>query len=199
MIHLETFGGLALLDDRGHNVHLRSRKHVGLLIFLAMGNNRTFDRSTLCNLFWDSPEHQARHSLSQAVYDLTQCLGSIMVRGPGASLGLDRSQITFDVHQFETAMKAGNLSEAVELYKGPFADDLTAAGTDDFERWLESERVRLSHLGEMALRKFVEACESKAQWGAMCVVALRLTQLAPFLILGEHGNSRPHARTGPTA
>ena len=180
MVHLETLGGLALLDDRGRNVRLRSRKHLGLLTYLALGNSRTFDRSTLCHLFWATPESQARHSLSQAVYDLTQRLGSIVVRGPGASLSLDRSRVNSDVRQFEAALKAGNLGEAVELYQGPFAENLLAAGTDDFERWLEAERTRLSRLGEMALRKYVEACESKAQWGKMCVVALRLTQLAPL-------------------
>lgn len=180
MVHLETLGGLAILDDRGRNVHLRSRKHIGLLTYLALGNSRTFDRSTLCHLFWATPENQARHSLSQAVYDLTQRLGSIVIRGPGASLGVDRSRISSDVQQFEAALEAGNLSEAVELYQGPFAENLMAVGTDDFERWIEAERTRLSRLGEMALRKFVEACESKAQWGKMCVVALRLTQLAPL-------------------
>jgi len=180
MIHLETLGGLSLRDDRGRNVRLRSRKHLGLLTYLALGNSRTFDRSSLCHLFWATPESQARHSLSQAVYDLTQRLGSIVVRGPGASLGLDRSRIKSDVERFETALKIGNLNEAVEIYQGPFAENLLAAGTDDFERWLEAERTRLSRLGEMALRKFVEACESQAQWGKMCVVALRLTQIAPL-------------------
>ena len=180
MVHLKTLGGLALLDDRGRNVRLRSRKHVGLLAYLTLGNSRTFDRSVLCRLFWATPESQARHSLSQAIYDLTQCLGPIIVRGPGAGLGLDGTRIQSDVQLFEAALQAGNLSEAVELYTGPFAENLMAAGTDDFERWLEGERTRLSRLGELALRKYVEACESQAQWGKMCVVALRLTQLVPL-------------------
>lgn len=180
MVHLKTLGGLFLLDDRGRHVRLRSQKHVGLLTYLTLGNSRTFDRSVLCHLFWTTPERQARHSLSQAIYDLTQCLGPIIIRGPGASLGVDGSRIKSDVQQFEAALQAGNLGDAVELYRGPFAENLMAAGTDDFERWLEAERTRLSRLGELALRKFVETCESQAQWGKMCVVALRLTQLAPL-------------------
>ncbi|MDH3296723.1 MAG: AAA family ATPase [Gemmatimonadota bacterium] len=180
MIYLRALGGLSLLDDRGRNIHLRSKKHLALLVYLASGARRTYDRSHLARLFWTTAEAQARHSLSQAVYDLTQRLGPIVSRGPGTIITLNATCLRSDVLQLEAALKAGNLTEAVDLYQGPFAEELVAAGTDEFDRWLDAERTRISRLGELALRRFVATCESQADWGKMCVAALRLTALAPL-------------------
>lgn len=180
MIQLRALGGVRIFNGSATQITLRSRKHVGLLLLLAGGGRRVYSRSRLCDLFWTTDGTRARHSLSQAVYDITQRLGPVIQRGPGEDLSIDLSLLEFDVVSFEAAVKSGNLATAVELYAGPFAENLVGAGTAEFERWLDSERTRLSRLSEIALRRHVKSCESRGQWGQMCVSALRLASLAPF-------------------
>lgn len=180
MLTLNTLGGIKLIDTQGDPVRLRSRKHMGLLLYLIADGRRVHQRRRLCEFFWDSPHPKARHSLSQAVYDITKQLGPVIERGPGGDLGIDRSLIRFDVHLFEHAVKSGDLSAAVQLYGGPFAGNLSEAGTEEFERWVDSERTRLSRLGEIAIRRYVADCEARGQWGEMCVASLRLASMSPL-------------------
>jgi DNA-binding SARP family transcriptional activator/tetratricopeptide (TPR) repeat protein len=180
MIQLRALGGVSILDEYGSPITLRSRKHVGLLLLMASSGRRVFSRRQLCDLFWTSDEVRARHSLSQAVYDLTRQLGPLVNRGPGGDLSLNTAQLDYDVGQFEFLVKAGDLAAAVELYRGPFADNLIGAGTAEFDRWLDSERTRIARLGEVALRRYVGECETRGQWGSMCVAAVKLAAVAPL-------------------
>jgi tetratricopeptide (TPR) repeat protein len=84
------------------------------------------------------------------------------------------------VTDFEEAVNGGDLEAAIELYGGPFADNLVDVGTREFESWVDSERTRLNRLGEIVLRRYVGQCESQGAWGKMCVSALKLAALAPL-------------------
>jgi DNA-binding SARP family transcriptional activator/tetratricopeptide (TPR) repeat protein len=180
MIEIQSLGGIALTTSDGTQVRLRSRKHVGLLLYLAMSRHRLFRREHLTSLFWTSPPDRARHSLSQAVYDLRTHLGGALIRGPGEQLTLEGRGLEFDALEFETAVREGRLAEAIERYRGPFAQNLVGAGTREFDRWLESERLRLQRLAEVAFRRYAGECESKGRWGEMCVAAMRLTEMTPL-------------------
>jgi len=156
-----------------------------------MSSRRMFRREQLTTLFWSSAPERARHSLSQAVYDLRSHLNGALVRGSGEQLAIDDSGLSFDAIEFETAVKEGRLSEAIHLYRGPFAQNLTGAGTAEFDRWVETERTRLDRLAEVALRRYTSECESKGRWGEMCVAAMRLTDMTP---LDEEAHLRPAGR-----
>jgi DNA-binding SARP family transcriptional activator len=180
MIHIQSLGGIDLRDSDGAPVRLRSRKHVALLLYLAASDRRSFPREHLAEIIWDTSPERARHSLSQAVYDIRNHASGVLGRAPGDRLAIDSSRIRFDVTDFETAVREGRLREAVELYRGPFAPSLAGAGTRDFDRWLDGERVRLRRLAEAALRRHVAESESKGLWGEMCVTALKLVDMAPL-------------------
>jgi DNA-binding SARP family transcriptional activator/tetratricopeptide (TPR) repeat protein len=180
MIEIQSLGGIGLTAADGTHVRLRSRKHVGLLLYLAMSRRRMFRRDQLTTMFWTSPPERARHSLSQAVYDLRSHLEGALVRGSGEQLALDDRCLSVDAIEFETAIKEGRLAEAIQLYRGPFAQNLTGAGTAEFDRWVETERIRLGRLAEVALRRYIAECESKGRWGEMCLAAMRLTDMTPL-------------------
>lgn len=180
MIQLRALGGVSILDRRGLPITLRSRKHVGLLLLMAGGRRRVFSRRQLCDLLWTSEGKRARHSLSQAVYDINKQLGPVVNRESGGDLTLSSTQLDYDVLHFESLVKSGDLAAAVDLYRGPFADNLVGAGTADFDRWLDSERTRIARLGEVALRRYVRECEVRGEWGPMCVAALKLASLTPL-------------------
>ncbi|MCK5447111.1 MAG: AAA family ATPase, partial [Gemmatimonadetes bacterium] len=178
MFVIQSLGGVRIQDSSGDVVRLRSKKHMALLLYLATAGRRIYTRDSLARLLWDTSIERARHSLSQAVYDLRRNLPGTIDSATGDAVRLDLSAFRFDVVEFEQALKNGELALAVDLYRGPFADNLVHAGTDDFERWLETERLRLSRLGEMALRRHVRQCDESGQWGEMCMAALRLVKLS---------------------
>ena len=180
MIEIQSLGGIALKTGDGEQVRLRSRKHTGLLLYLAMSRHRLFRREHLTSLFWTTPPDRARHSLSQAVYDLRTHLDGVLIRGPGEQLSIEGRGLSFDALEFEAAVKEGRLAEAIDLYRGPFAQNLEGAGTREFDRWVESERLRLQRLAEVAFRRYTGECESKGRWGEMCVAAMRLTEMTPL-------------------
>jgi DNA-binding SARP family transcriptional activator/tetratricopeptide (TPR) repeat protein len=180
MIEIQSLGGIALTTSGGRQVRLRSRKHVGLLLYLAMSHHRLFRREHLTSLFWTSSPERARHSLSQAVYDLRTNLDGALIRGPGEQLRIESRGLSFDAMEFETAVREGRLAEAIDLYRGPFAQNLVGAGTREFDRWVETERLRLQRLAEIAFRRYAGECESKGRWGEMCVAAMRLTEMTPL-------------------
>jgi DNA-binding SARP family transcriptional activator len=180
MIQIQSLGGISLQGPDGSPIRLRSRKHVGLLLYLAMSGRRMFTRDHLTSLFWTSSPDRARHSLSQAAYDLRSHLQGALVRGSGEQLALDGRNLEFDALEFESAVKEGRLGNAIELYRGPFAQNLTGAGTAEFDRWVEAERLRIARLAEVTFRRFAGECESKGRWGEMCVAAMRLTDMTPL-------------------
>jgi DNA-binding SARP family transcriptional activator/tetratricopeptide (TPR) repeat protein len=153
---------------------------VGLLLYLAMSGKRMYTRDHLISLFWTSEPERARHSLSQAAYDLRSHLEGALVRGSGEQLALEGRNLEFDALEFERAVKEGRLGNAIELYRGPFAQNLAGAGTAEFDRWVETERLRIARLAEVTLRRFAGECESKGRWGEMCVAAMRLTDMTPL-------------------
>lgn len=180
MMHLRTLGGVAISSGDGSDVTLRSKKHLGLLVLLACNERRVYSRRRLCDFFWRSAEDKARHSLSQAIYDITQRVGPVIRRGPGEDIALNLGGVSCDVTSFETAVQDGRLGEAIRVYHGPFADNLIGAGTEEFDLWLDSERTRLARLGEITLRRYVDECETHGQWGDMCLAALKLAAMAPL-------------------
>ncbi len=178
MFLIQSLGGVRIQDSSGDTIRLRSRKHVALLVYLAASGRQVYARDSLARLLWETPLDRARHSLSQAIYDLRRNLPGAIGSATGDAVHLETSAFRLDAVEFEQALKAGELSLAVDLYRGPFADNLARVGTDDFERWLEAERLRLARLGEMALRRYVRQCDEAGQWGEMCVAALRLVKLS---------------------
>lgn len=180
MHEIKTFGGVEVRSPSGDVKSFRSRKHVGLLIYLRSSPRRVHLRERLVDLFWRSEPSLARHSLSQALYDLRSTLGQVVSNCPGDAVRIEADRLVFDVEELERAVKRGELPKAVDLYSGPFAPDLDRAGTEEFEHWLEGERGRLSVLGQTALRQFLEYADNRGEWGEMCSAALRLIRMNPL-------------------
>lgn len=177
MYRIETFGGVRILDPSGDELHFRSRKHVALLVYLRSRWRRVHLRQSLSQLFWETKPSLARHSLSQALYDLRSNLGQVIVNCPGDALRVEVERLAFDAQELEDAIQSDRLDEALKLYRAPFAPDLDRTGTEDFERWLEEERGRLQLLAQAALRRFLGRADDRGRWGEMCSAALRLIEM----------------------
>lgn len=180
MYRLRCFGTMAVEDGDGDELQLRSRKHSALLLYLLAHRGRAFPRARLASLFWDTEPRLARHSLSQALYDIRTTLPGVEFETSTSRVGAGADRVAYDGEEFEEAVKLNELRRAVRVYGGRYAPDVEDVGNPDFTRWLESERQRYRRLAEMVLYRHVRRSDDQAEWGEMCVSALRLLDMNPL-------------------
>jgi DNA-binding SARP family transcriptional activator len=135
------------------------RKHLGLLIYLALSPDHTRSRDHLLGMLWpEKPEPQARHSLNEAVRRLRAGLGADRLRTRGDTITLNNEALSVDVQRL-TALVPAHRAEAVALLRGDFLEGFTVEDAPAFEDWAARERTRwrargaglLVELGEEAL------------------------------------------------
>src|SRR5256712_4532023 len=176
MIRLHTLGALDLRGPDGRELRsvLQQPKRLALLAYLALATPRGFHRKdTLLALFWpELDQEHARHALRQAVHMMRRALGADVVVSRGEDeLGLGEDVLWCDAVAFEQALDAGQLAQAVELYRGEFLGGffVSEAGPA-FEQWLERERARLRQRAAEAAWVLAEGAagrrssESAARW-----------------------------------
>jgi DNA-binding SARP family transcriptional activator len=158
VIHLLTFGGLAI---QGHapfvGAHVRVQE-LGLLARLAVAGPRGLSRDQLVSCFWPEKDQQhALHSLSQILHRIKKELVSEGLFLGRMMLRLNPEHISSDVAEFEHAIKGGNYEHAAQVYVGPFLDGVFISAAPELERWAEHERRRLSDANVCCLRKLASA------------------------------------------
>lgn len=176
---LRTLGSIGIVGDDGSPVQLRSAKHTALFVFLNAERRRTHLRSELCEHFWTTGEKRARHSLSQALYDIRSRVGPVVESSGRDAVGLEAPGAWYDVEELYDRMARGDAGGAADLYRGPFAVELDEVGTSDFEYWLESERRRIQISGRNAYRRHIEELEEEGRWNGLTGVARRFLKHAP--------------------
>lgn len=173
MTTLECFGGVAIRDDGGAQLSLRSRKHVGLLLYLAANPSTQYSRTDLALLLWDGVDSRARHSLSQALYDIRTTIGEVLTVDT-RTVALRSGSIECEAIRLEKAVQNGDHEAALRLYRGEFAPNLRDLGVEEFDRWIDMERERFRVLAALGLRNAQHAAEVYGNWDEMCLAALRL-------------------------
>ncbi|MEX2502167.1 MAG: BTAD domain-containing putative transcriptional regulator, partial [Trueperaceae bacterium] len=145
---LRTLGELAIEHD-GTVVPIRADRPASLLILLAC-RGTPVARSEAALLYRpDDPEPDALAYLRKLVF---------RARGrPWATtFEADEERLAWpvatDVHAFRTACDAGDPSEALELYRGPFLDGVRMDGVPAWAAWQEMERADLQERWLRALR-----------------------------------------------
>ena len=149
---LSLFGGIEL---RGPDAAAAKRvlvqpKHVALLAYLLAGDSagerqRFRRRDHLVALFWpELDQPHARASLRRVVHALRAALGAeaLLSRGD-EELAPGEGVLECDVAAFVTAIRAGQLARALELYAGELMPGFHLSGCGEFERWLEDRRMAL--------------------------------------------------------
>src|SRR6476469_4954037 len=143
MFRLATFGGLSLINDRTPDFAI-PRRRLAVLALLAQAGDRGLTRDKLVAYLWpDSSADAARHSLEQLLYSVRRQCGALVFAGTDP-LRLNSAVIASDIAEFEDALARGADAEAVASYGGQFLDGFYLKNADEFGRWVEEERSRLS-------------------------------------------------------
>ncbi len=134
--HLSTLGVPLLRSETGEPVRFRTRKHLALLIRLAVEAGKRLSRDYLQELLWpEVPAHLARHSLAQAISVLKAKVGSGQIVIQRATVALAAGAVDVDIHQVGT--------ESLEV-RGRFLEGFDVPGAREFEQWKDEWYARLA-------------------------------------------------------
>ncbi len=170
-LELQCFGvPCARLNGSPAPAELVRRKHLALLVYLALSPNRQRTRSHLVGLLWpETGEAQARHSLNEAIRRLRTQAGDARLASDGDSIVLEDEGLQVDALRFD-ALVERHPADAARLVLGDFLEGFSVDGAAAFEEWaaLERERYRsraaaaLVAMGEAALAAGHEADATQA-------------------------------------
>src|SRR2546425_982448 len=82
--------------------------------------------------------------------------------------------------ELDPAIAGGQLSEALDLYRGDLLEGFFITGALAFERWLEGERSRLRETAGRSAHALVEQCEASGDVSVAAHWARRALRLAPL-------------------
>jgi DNA-binding SARP family transcriptional activator len=144
-------------DDKPAPPELLWRKHLALLVYLALSPKRARTRDHIVGLLWgEKREAQARHSLREAIRILRHVLGEAAVETDGTQLRLVGEAIRLDTDEFETHAAAGRWADAAALVTGDFMEGFVVPDASPWEDWLAAERAAWRRRACEALRCWAE-------------------------------------------
>jgi DNA-binding SARP family transcriptional activator/tetratricopeptide (TPR) repeat protein len=132
---LRCLGAPALFTAAGEQVGFRTRKHLALLVRLALEPGKQFTRDYLADLLWPTAAPQlANHSLAQGLSVIKAKVAREAVVIQRTTVGLAAGWIDADVN---------HLSSTDAVIEGPFLDAFEIASARPFEDWKDEYRARL--------------------------------------------------------
>jgi DNA-binding SARP family transcriptional activator len=175
------------------------RKHLGVLIYLALSSDRTKSRDHLLGVFWpEKPEGQARHSLNEAVRRLRAGLGADRLRTHGDTITLNDTALQVDVMRF-AALSGQRPAEAAALVRGDFLEGFTVEDAPAFEEWTAQERIRWRARGAAAHLAVAEAALAAGRLADALEAELQALALEPHSEPAARLRLRTLALRGDTA
>ena len=184
MIALRLFGPVDLRGPEGRVLRevLAQPKRLALLAYLTAATPSGFhSRDTLLALLWpESDQERGRAALRQGVYVLRRALGDDAVIACGDSvLGVDLQKIWCDVVAFDEAADAGDAEKALALYRGELLEGFHVSGAQEFERWVDRSRARLSARATDLIWRLADAEERRGDVARAAHWARRLLTICP--------------------
>ncbi|MCJ0764904.1 BTAD domain-containing putative transcriptional regulator [Variovorax terrae] len=183
LYHLVTLGRFAVFDSKGMPLTLSTRKQSALLAYLSMQPNNICGRDVLATTFWGADdETRARHSLSQALYDLKRCLGPQVVRSSGQLVWITKGTITVDASEVlrlaEDRSSEASLA-ADRLYQGDFLPGMEL-DQEEFDSWLMTERERVRRAAQRSIGALLSAGPGALDGDEMLRISRSLLKVDPF-------------------
>src|SRR3989442_854178 len=141
----------ALVDGRAAPPEVLWRKHLAVLVYLALSPSRRRTRDHLLGVLWpERPQAEARHSLNQAVLRLRRAPGEDRLRSEADALALSEDGLGVDALRLAAA-EASEGEDVVALLKGDFLEGFHLDAAPEFDDWMARERERYRTLTAAAL------------------------------------------------
>jgi DNA-binding SARP family transcriptional activator len=180
-LHLTAFGACtANVAGEAPPADVLWRKHLALLVYLALSPNHTRSRDHLVGLLWpEKSEARARHSLNEAVRRLRGSLGQDRLQSTGETLTLADTGLTIDVLEFERVAETDG-TRALDYMTGDFLEGFSVDDAPEFEAWVSSQRERYRERGGMLLLETGKEALNSSEYSEAADVARRAIALKPY-------------------
>ncbi len=123
------------------------RKHIALLIYLALTPNRSRTRDHLVGVFWpEKSEDRARHSLNEALRRLRLSLGPGRLVSGSDVITLSGDKLVVDALEFNATIDT-DPQRAAALFRGEFLEGFSLGDAPEFDMWASHEQRRFSEKG----------------------------------------------------
>jgi len=179
-LFLRTLGVPALFAPNGDPIRFRVKKHVALLVYLAVEQRGSHRRDQLVSLLWPrASASDGRHSLSTALSVLRARLGRAAIETSQDTIRLAGGTIALDL----TRLEAGDVladETRPELEVAAFLDGFDIPDADEFLRWSEREQARLLPAILKAMVVLIDRCRRTADSRTMERLADRMMALDPL-------------------
>ncbi|OLC08850.1 MAG: hypothetical protein AUH42_00430 [Gemmatimonadetes bacterium 13_1_40CM_70_11] len=134
------------------------RRHLALLVYLALSPDLTRSRDHLVGLLWpEKPEARARHALNEALLRLRRSLGAARLQSRADAVTLCAAGLDVDALSF-AAWADRDPARSVALLRGDFLEGFALDEARPFEDWVagERQRHRARAAAALALEPFAE-------------------------------------------
>ena len=156
--YLRCLGQPGLLGPSGNPIRVRTKKHLALLVYLAVESQRSHRRDRLAELLWPRGRiSEARHSLSTALSVLRLRLGPGPLEASRDQVQLLPGCVALDLDR----LAAGDIlgSETTEgLEVAPFLDGFEIPDASEFALWKDRQQARLLPAIRDALVLLIDRC-----------------------------------------
>jgi predicted ATPase/DNA-binding SARP family transcriptional activator len=175
-----------------------SDKARALLAFLAIESHCAHRRERLAGLLWpEYPEHHARHTLSQVIYNLRHIIGDRNPDRAAPFLDVTPQTLRFnhasdywlDVDLFTALSSSPSpdvqhciacCEQAVTVYRGHFLEGLSFPDSPAFEEWILTQRERWLRVALETLTRLVEGYAHLGDYDRALHHAWRQLDLDPW-------------------
>lgn len=187
---LRCLGHPALFLPSGRIVQFRSRKHLALLVYLAVDARRSHRRDDLLDFFWPNVKlPKARQSLSTALSFLRAHLGNDVLTTTRDHITLKSGILARDIDQLTTSTIA---PDAVT----DFLDGFDIPDTPAFSLWKDGQRAQWRPIIKQALTAAIDHQKARGNYRQIEDIANRILAIDDLSEEAIHAKMEARALAG---
>ena len=174
---LQCLGLPKLVDAGGHEVRIRVRKHLAILVYLAVEGRSAHRRDRLVELLWPRvPIKQARQSFATALSVLRSRLGADGIESTHDHLRLRPGWLSLDIERLESGNILGD-DFTPPLEVDGFLNGFEVDDAPEFGIWQDSQQARLLPMIQTGLHTLIDFARRTANVTELSRHADRLLSL----------------------
>jgi DNA-binding SARP family transcriptional activator/tetratricopeptide (TPR) repeat protein len=160
--YLRCLGQPALFTATGEPIRFRTRKHLALLVYIAV-EGRAHRRDRLAELLWPKVSAtEARHSLATALSTLRPRLGPEGLEASRDNVRLMPGRVSLDLDRLQAGDVLG--SEVTgPLEVAAFLDGFDITDSAEFTHWKDRQQARLLPVIKDALVVLIDRCRRNGE------------------------------------
>jgi DNA-binding SARP family transcriptional activator/tetratricopeptide (TPR) repeat protein len=156
--YLRCLGQPALFAATGELIRFRTKKHLALLVYLAIEADQSHRRDRLAELLWPRVSlAEARHSLATALSTLRPRVGADGLRATREDVTLARGHVALDLERLAAGDLEGSDTTA-PLEVAPFLEGFDIADAGEFGLWKDRQQARWLPAVMQAFGRGLERC-----------------------------------------